>query len=230
MTPFILLSQEREYAGSTILVSRFYDQIIESEYSESGENYYAPPVRSLLYTLPINCDSAIELTPCNNYDWFSKEKFIYGENINDRKVYLFTRKGKVFKELDNAELFKPLGTNKAIFIREYLTWNESDRINPQVIMYDFENDEEIILYEFDKDKYTFHSPNDPDGPGLYRKLDYYLGGIRGVLFSTDWHREEGYTFVIDIRQKKLKFWLKKEWIDTDIRNPIPEEGRIKNGN
>lgn len=230
MIPMFGQSQDKQYSGTTVKVSPFYNQIIESNYYESGEDYYAAPYESLLYNLPLNCDSVIQLKPCNNFDWFSKERYIYGENIDKRKVYLFTQKGIIFKTLENAELFAYHGGNKAIFIREYLTWNESDRINPQVILYDFENDEEIILYEFDKVKYTFHNPVDEDGPGLPKNFDYYYGGIRGTLSSTDGNIEHGYTFVIDIKQKKLKFWLDRKWTDTDIRKPVPEEGKIKNGN
>jgi hypothetical protein len=229
--PFIVQCQNDNYVYSTIKIGPYHNQIIESSYYDTGGNYCAPPYESILFPIPINCDSAIILKPCNNFEWFSNDSLIYGENINERKVYLYSKKGILFRVLDNAEVFVYFYDNFAIFIREYISWNEIDRINPQVILYYHKTDQEIVLYEFDKEKYTFHDPNDMDGPGLPRKFDYFYGGIRGTISSTDITIENPYTFVIDINNKALTFWLDREWTETDIRkSPIPEEGIIKNSN
>jgi len=193
-------SQDNKYDHSQVFVNQFLNQIIIDYFS----NYFwSLPDESILYKLPLNCDSAIELTPCRYFDWIYGNDMIYGEA--NHGVYIFNKDGIQIKLLENAKIFSPLYGYKTAFIREYLSWDE--RINPQLILYNIKTGEEELIYEFNKEKFTFFSPNDQDGVSLPVRFDYYWGGIRGIIYSTNWHIEEGYTFVVDPDKKELIFWL-----------------------
>jgi hypothetical protein len=168
--------------------------------------------------MPLNCDEGIQLLPSNSFSWEKNLTIIYGENIAENRVYIFDSSGKVIRKLENVELFTFIGDVYPIFIRE-----------TKILSINLDTGQEDLIFEFDKTKYTFHSPNDPDGEGLPEKFDYYWGGIRGEIFSTNYEIEDGYTFVIDAMKKELIFWLQGHY--TDLKNvQPPDKGLIKNSN
>lgn len=210
-----VFGQIDDYGSSNVYVNRNHDQVIINEYRITLEDYWALPIKSTLYNMPLNCDEGITLRPANKFFWKFGVTWIFGEDIPSSKVYVYDSLGNLNREINDAELFCFIGSKKPIFIRD-----------TKLMSIDLATGVEEIIFEFDRTKYTFHSPRDYDGNGLPNKFDYYWGGIRGCIFSINPQNDEGYTFVIDASKKRLTFWLEGSY--TNIQNgPMPSEGVIK---
>ncbi len=218
---YLLLSsfskgQTLAYSNSSVFVNRNHDQIIINDYHLSTEDYCGLPKKSVLYNMPLDCEKGIVLNPSNNFSWSGSLTFFYGEDIPNKHVFIYNKTGLLLKQIDNAELFIFLYDNYSLFIRE-----------TKIIGINLETGKEDLIYEFDKVKYTFHNPLAEDGPGLPGKFNFYWGGIRGKIFSTDNRIENGFTFVIDPQKKELLFWLQGDF--SNLQNvPQPVKGIIKN--
>lgn len=210
--------QTFEYSGSNVFVNRNHDQIIINEYYLSPENYWGLPGKSTLYNLPLDCEEGMQLKPSNEYNWAKNLSIIYGQDIPNKRVFIYDKSAQLLRQIDHAELFTFLNDNIPVFIR-----------GTKIIYLNLETGQEDLIYEFDKQKYTFHSPLSEDGPGFPIKFDYYWGGIRGQIYSTDYKTEDGFTFVIDTQKKELIFWLQGNF--TQFKNVLPpEKGLIINAN
>jgi hypothetical protein len=196
-----LFAQEQEYYAG-IAANSYNGQIIISDFYLGPTDFKELPSKSTLYILPLKCGEGIELNPSNIFNWGRNNSIIYGESFIERKVFLYDIKGKLIREIENAELFTFLYDNYPVFVR-----------GTRILTLNLDSGLEDLIYEFDSLNYTFRYPGD-DGYDLPNKFDYYWGGIRGYIFALksdnmDANYDEDldiYTFVIDPKTKELTFW------------------------
>jgi len=226
-----ILKGQVKYSGSHIALSSDNKKMIVSDiWSNSIEDYRGYTKSSKLYSFPLDCSKSKELILCDNYRWSGDNKYFTGYNSYNYETYLYDSTGRLIDRIQNAYEYSFVLSNFHVFYREYDTVNQK-RIC-QLVQHNVSNGLEEVLFSFGE-MYTFYDPEDHDGFGFPKPLDYYWGGVRGVVFKItnmddagDIMEFETYTFVVSGSEKKLKYLIKGHHLE---KKPLPKEQIVTKG-
>jgi hypothetical protein len=224
-----------QYSMTHIAIAPQNKKIILSEiWRNSREDYRGYVKNSKLYEFPLDCNNSKDLILCDNYEWSKDGRFFTGfksKSWYDSEIYLYESTGKLIDKIKNGYTYSFVLPEFHVFYRQHDTLSKK-RIC-QLVQYDYKNKSETIIYSFGED-YTFYSPEDHDGFGFPKPLDYYWGGLRGVIYKITKTDHENFTgnimeyetltFVISTKDKKLKYLIQGSHTD---KKPLPEDKILK---
>ena len=194
-----LYSQEFEYTGTNIIVSNYRKQIIVTDYAKGEMNY---AYQSKLYTLPIDCEKAINIIPNPNYIWSSRDDYFA---CSGNVITIYKNDGSKVKELNFGYGLTFINYNDKLFY--YRNIESNTELKWAIYKYDISKDTEEILYEFES-KYTIFNP-ETCVDICYPEIGFLGGGIKGTMYLITDDNLNGYqifTFIVSTEGKKLWYW------------------------